>query len=319
MNICVLGGTGFVGTELVTRLARDGHWVRVPTRNLAHAERLRVLDTVELRVANVHDPGTLAQLFAGCDAVVNLIGILNPRRGASFQTVHVELPGQVRAAARGAGVRRLLHMSALGASASAPSDYLRSRAAGEAQMRAAAAHPEAREPMVSIFRPSVIFGPDDSLTRRFARLLRLGAGFLPLARPRTRFAPICVLDVVEAFVRALGERTTAEQTYELCGPEILTLEQIVRLTAQAAGLPCHIVPLPDLVARAQGVALGVLPGKPFTLDNFRSLTVDCLCREDGCARLGIAPRPMLAVLPGYLGSNDPQMQLSVLRRFADRL
>jgi NADH dehydrogenase len=319
VNICVLGGTGFVGTELVTRLALEGHWVRVPTRNLAHAERLRVLDTVELRVANVHDPGALAQLFAGCDAAVNLIGILNPRRGASFQTVHVELAGKVRAAARGAGVRRLLHLSALGASESAPSSYLRSRAAGEAQLRATGAHPEASQPLVTIFRPSLIFGPDDSLTRRFARLLRLGAGFLPLARPRTRFAPICVLDVVEALVRSLGERATADQSYELCGPEILTLEQIVRLTARCAGLACHIVPLPDLVARAQGMVLGLLPGKPFTLDNFRSLTVDCLCREDGCARLGIAPRPMLAVLPGYLGSNDPETQLSELRRFADRL
>jgi uncharacterized protein YbjT (DUF2867 family) len=316
VNICVLGGSGFVGTELVTRLAFEGHWVRVPTRNLAHAVRLRVLETVELRVANVQDPGVLAQLFADCDAVVNLIGILNPRRGASFHAVHTELAAKVRAAARGAGVYRLLHMSALGATESAPSNYLRSRAAAEAQLRAGA-RSEAAQPAVTIFRPSVIFGPEDSLTRRFARLLRLSAGFLPLARPRTRFAPIYVLDVVEAFVRALTGRATVGQNYELCGPEILTLEQIIRLTADVAGLPCHIVPLPDVLARVQGIVMGLLPGKPFTLDNFRSLTVDSVCREDGCARLGIEPRPMLAVLPDYLGNDDTEMQLAQLRRAAD--
>jgi NADH dehydrogenase len=318
VNICVLGGTGFVGTELVARLALDGHWVRVPTRNLLRAQRLRVLDTVELRLADVHSPPSLGQLFADCDAVINLVGILNPRRGASFHAVHTELPARVIAAARAAGVRQVLHMSALGVDARAPSQYLRSKAAGEAQLRAAAPSSAQTQPAVTIMRPSVIFGASDSLTNRFARLLRLTAGFLPLARARARFAPIHVLDVAEAFRRALGARASFGQVYELCGPDVLTLAEIVRLSAAAAGLPCHIVPLPDVVARLQGLVMGLLPGKPFSLDNFRSLTIDCLCQEDGCARLGIQPQHLQAVLPTYLGDDDIETQLALLRRTADR-
>jgi uncharacterized protein YbjT (DUF2867 family) len=318
VDICVLGGSGFVGSELVTRLALAGHWVRVPTRNQARAQTLRVLDTVELRTANVHEPGTLGQLFAGCDAVVNLVGILNPRSGASFQSVHVELPAKVMAAARAAGVRQVLHMSALGAGERAPSRYLRSKGAGEAQLRAAPPPGALPQPAVTIFRPSVIFGPGDSLTNRLARLLRLSAGILPLARAQARFAPVDVHDVARAFARALGDRACFGQTYELCGPEVLTLAEIVRLTARVAGRGCVIVPLPDLLARLQGMVMGLLPGKPFSLDNFRSLTVDCVCSDNGCARLGIAAAHMLAQLPTYLGSDDREQQLALLRRTADR-
>ena len=299
MNICVLGGTGFVGTELVTRLALDGHWVRVPTRNPARALRLRVLDTVELRVADVHSPSALGQLFAGCDAVINLVGILNPSGRSTFEYVHTQLAAKVLAAARGTGVRRLLHMSALGADERGPSRYLRSKGAAEAQLRAAA-QPETPQPAVTIFRPSVIFGAGDSLTNRFAGLLRLGAGVLPLVRAGARFAPVSVLDVAEAFVRALETHASCGATYQLCGPEVMTLEQIVRLTARVAELPCHIVPVPDALGLLQGALMGLLPGKPFSLDNFRSLTLDCVCREDGCAALGITARPMLAELPLYL-------------------
>jgi uncharacterized protein YbjT (DUF2867 family) len=205
-------------------------------------------------------------------------------------------------AARGAGVRRVLHMSSLGAAADAPSRYLRSKAAAEAAVRAVP-HPEQPHPAVTIFRPSVIFGAGDSLTNRFASLLRLSAGVLPLARARARFAPISVVDVVEAFMRALNRAPSAGASYELCGPEVLSLEQIVRLTARVAGLPCHIVRLPDALARLQGAVMGLLPGKPFSLDNYRSLTIDSVCRENGCAALGIAPRPLLAELPRYLGAS----------------
>jgi len=299
VNVCVLGGTGFVGTELVTQLVYAGHWVRVPTRNLANAERLRVLDTAELRLANVHEPRVLSQLFSDCDAVINLVGILNPYGQATFEAVHTALAAKVMAAARGAGVRRVLHMSALGADERAPSRYLRSKGAAEAQLRAVP-HPESAHPAVTIFRPSVIFGAADSLTNRFAALLRLGGGWLPLARPGARFAPISVLDVAAAFVRALGEHGSFGATYELCGPEVMTLEQLVRLTARVARLPCHIVRLPDVLGRIQGLVMGLLPGKPFSLDNFRSLALDCVCRENGCAALGITPRPLLAELPLYL-------------------
>ena len=299
MNICVLGGTGFVGTELVTRLVYAGHWVRVPSRNPGRADRLRVLDTAELRQANVHDPRVLSQLFADCAAVINLVGILNERGRVTFETVHAQLAARVMTAARLAGVRRVLHMSSLGAGEHAPSRYLRSKAAAEAAVRALP-HPEQPHPSATIFRPSVIFGARDALTNRFAGLLRLSAGILPLARAGARFAPISVIDVAEAFMRALDRPASTAAIYELCGPEVLTLEEIVRLTARVAGLPCHILRLPDTLARVQGVVMGLLPGKPFSLDNFRSLTLDSVCREDGCAALGIAPRTMLAEIPLYL-------------------
>jgi uncharacterized protein YbjT (DUF2867 family) len=213
----------------------------------------------------------------------------------------------VMAAARAAGVRRVLHMSSLGAAEHAPSRYLRSKAAAEVAVRGLP-HAEQPHPAVTIFRPSVIFGAEDSLTNRFARLLRMGAGVLPLARAGARFAPISVLDVAEAFMRALTSGASAGSTYELCGPEVLTLEQIVRLTARVAGLPCHIVRLPDALARVQGCVMGLLPGKPFSLDNFRSLTLDSVCRENGCAALGIVPRPMLAELPLYLPGSRARLE-----------
>jgi len=303
LTVCVLGGTGFVGTELVTRLARDGHWVRVPTRTMGNNDPLRVLDTVRLIRADVHDPRILARLFSGVDVVVNLIGILNQHGRATFKSVHVDLAGKVVAAARTAGVKRLLHMSSVGADAkAAPSKYLRTKGEAEARVRASAA------PLGwTIFRPSVIFGDGDSLTNRFARLLRLSGGFLPLARARARFAPVSVEDVAEAFRRAAYNRATIGQTYELCGPQVLTLEEVVRITAEVAGLRCSIVRLPDFVSFVQAAVMNLLPGKPFSLDNYRSLKIDAVCSEDGCARLGIKPQPMLAVLPTYLGETSTRL------------
>lgn len=305
LTVCVLGGTGFVGTELVIRLARDGHWIRVPTRTLDDNDPLRVLDTVRLIRTDVHEPRALARLFGGVDVVVNLIGILNERGRATFKSVHVDLAAKVVAAARAAGVKRLLHMSSLGADAkAAPSKYLRSKGEAEARVRASA-------PALSwtIFRPSVIFGDGDSLTNRFARLLRLSGGFLPLARAGARFAPVCVEDVAEGFRRAATSKATIGETYELCGPQVMTLEEVVRITAEVAGLRCAIVRLPDFVALAQALVMNFLPGKPFSVDNYRSLTVDSVCREDGCARLGIKPQPMLAVLPTYLGEHSTRVHL----------
>ncbi|HEY8509310.1 MAG TPA: complex I NDUFA9 subunit family protein [Steroidobacteraceae bacterium] len=301
LTICVLGGTGFVGSALVMRLARLGHWVRVPTRALQNGAHLRVLPTVELHLANIHDPRVLGQLFTGVDVIVNLVGILNEgwRSSSGFRKAHTELATKVIKAAQAARVRRLLHMSSLGADANtAPSLYLRTKGEAENAVRAASDFIDA-----TIFKPSVIFGPNDSLTRRFARLLRMSHGFLPLARPNARFAPVYVYDVVEAFIRALNQRSTIGQTYELCGPDVMTFEELVRQIAAAADLPCHIIPLPDFMARMQALVMGLMPGKPFTLDNFRSLTVDSVCRENGLLKLGIKPTRMSSLLRSYLVSS----------------
>ena len=309
LSICMLGGTGFVGTKLATRLVAKGHWVRIPTRGPGHGQHLRVLSTVELITANVHDPRTLGQLLAGADVVINLIGILNESGRATFQAVHRDLAAKVVAAARGAKVRRLLQMSSAGAGRRAPSRYLRSKGEAEELLRAAAANLD-----FTIFRPSVIFGPGDSLTNRFASLLRLPAAILPLARSQARFAPVCVGDVADAFVRALDDRGTWGETYELCGPEVLTLEQLVRMTAAVARLPCRLIRLPDALGRLQAALLGMVPGKPFSLDNFRSLTVDSVCTQNGFERFGITPRQLMAVLPFYLGPFTAPTELNAARK-----
>lgn len=296
LNICVLGGTGFVGTALINRLTQQGHWVSVPTRDPTLSRRLGVLPTVRLIRANMHEPRVLDRLVESMDAVVNLVGILNEHGRNTFQHVHVDLAVKLVAALKAGRVQRLLHMSALGADVHGPSRYLRSKGEAEARVRAAAAHAA-----VTIFRPSVIFGPGDSLTNRFAALLRLSHGWLPLARPHAQFAPVYVADVADAFVHALRERSTVGETYELGGPEVMTLEQIVRTTAAVASLPCRIVRLPDALGRVQGAIMGCLPGKPFTLDNFRSLTRQSVCTQDGFARLGLQPHTMMEILPTYLG------------------
>ena len=186
-------------------------------------------------------------------------------------------------------------MSSLGAGADAPSQYLRSKGEAEAQLRVAAAMLDA-----TVFRPSVIFGRHDTLTNRFVRLLRLSRGVLPLARPKARFAPVHVDDVVECFVRALETPATIGKTYELCGPEVMTLADLVRKTAVAAHLPCHLIPLPDAIAQLQAVVMNFLPGKPFSIDNYKSLTIDSVCTQNGCAALGVQPARFAAVVPGYL-------------------
>jgi NADH dehydrogenase len=293
----------------------DGHWVRVPTRSAVGPDALRVLDTVRLYRADVHDPNTLNRLFDGADAVINLVGILNETGRNTFRSAHVGLAEKVVAAAKTTRVSRLLHMSSLAADATAaPSNYLRSK--GEAEARVRASPPTLGW---TIFRPSVIFGAGDSLTNRFAKLLRLSGGFLPLARAGAKFAPVSVEDVTQAFRRALTDKTTISQTYELCGPESMTLEQLVRLTAAVAGIRCTILRLPDFVARLQGVVMGLLPGKPFSVDNYKSLTIDSICRESGCAKLGIDPKPMLAVLPTYLGPGSEVDPLDYIRRINDLL
>jgi uncharacterized protein YbjT (DUF2867 family) len=313
LSFCVLGGTGFVGTELVSRLARAGHDVRVPTRRAVNGAHLKVLPTVQVLAANVHDIRVLGQLFTGVDVVINLVGVLNEHGRATFRAVHKDLATKVIEAMRAQRVRRLLHMSSLAAGAQAPSQYLRTKAEAEAQVRVAAATIDS-----TIFRPSVIFGENDSLTNRFARLLRMSHGFLPLARPGARFAPIHVDDVVEAFIRALADRSTIGKSLDLCGPDVMTLEQIVRLTARAANLPCHILPLPDFVAAIQGVVMGLLPGKPFSSDNYRSLTIDSVCKQNGCAMLGLTPSHMEAIAPGYLSDHSLQNRLDRYRRSASR-
>jgi NADH dehydrogenase len=297
MHIVVLGGTGFVGRRMVPRLLADGHRVTVLSRNLAaHADRL-LAPGVELREVNVHDPSALRAALAGADAVVNLVGILNESGddGRGFRRVHVALCQQLIAACRASGTRRLLQMSSLNAGRG-NSHYLASRGECEAVVKASGMD-------WTLFEPSVIFGPGDGLFARFGALLRL-APVLPLACANARFAPVYVGDVAEAFARALRDRHAIGEVYELYGPDVFTLREIVKRSARQLGLRRLVVPLPDVLGRLQGLVCDFVPGKPFSSDNYRSLQTDSVGGIDGLHRLGITPTRVDAVLPDILGGPD---------------
>lgn len=316
-KVCILGGSGFVGTQLCASLARRGHRMTVPSRNVARARHLGVIPAVRLVQGDVHDGNWLRDLLRGHDAVINLVGILNEsgRGGAGFRRAHPELARRVVVACREARVDRLLQMSALNADADhGPSHYLRSKGEAERVVREEGG-PDLRW---TIFQPSVIFGPGDSFTHRFARILRLTPLVLPLARPEARLAPVWIGDVVAAMRVALEDDATAGESYQLCGPEVLTLREIVCFVRDELGLERRVVGLPDLLARVQAAILDFVPGKPFSTDNFLSLTVDGVCTGNGFARLGIEPQALRAVVPGYLGAGGGHGAFDRFRRRARR-
>jgi len=310
-SVCVLGGTGFVGYQIVSRLNNAGKHVRVLTRRRERHRHLLVLPFVEVIDADIHDPEQLRRHFAGRDAVINLVGILNEKghRGEGFRHVHVELAKKVLEACKHTGVRRLLHMSALGADhTKGASHYLRTKGEAENHLHTFAAP----EVALTSFRPSVIFGRDDSLFNRFASLLKIAPVF-PVACPQAKFAPVYVGDVSERFVDALEDRATVGQRYNLCGPDVWTLMEIVRYVCDVKGWRRALVPLPDWLSKLQASVFEFAPGKPFSRDNFNSLRLDSVCPEGPTC-----PTPVEAVVPHYLGDVNRQHRFQELRREARR-
>lgn len=295
-KICILGGTGFIGRSIVLRLVDAGHEVRVITRNRERHRDLLVLPTLQLIEADVHNRAVLVRELRGVDTVINLVGILNERghRGRGFERAHVELPRKVVDACIQVGVKRLLHMCALNASLDAPSLYLRTKARGEDLVH------QAPGLEVTSFRPSVIFGPRDSFTNRFAHLLRLSPMIFPLACPEARFQPIYVEDVARAYVWSLDHRQSMGQRYDLCGPAVYTLYEVVSYIAQLIGVRRKIIRLNNTVSWLQAATLEYFPGKPFSLDNFRSLQRDAVCTQAFPSAFGFSPTRMESVVPTYL-------------------
>ena len=312
-NVLVIGGSGFIGRYIVNFLIDRGCRVVVPARRRDHAKHLIVFPTCDVVEANVNDDAALDRLVAGQQAVINLVGILQGRE-ADFERAHAELPRRILAACAKHKVRRYLHMSALGADANGPSMYQRSKGRGEAAVRAA-------ELAWTIFRPSVVFGPEDRFLNTFAQLARF-APFIPLAGADVKFQPVWVEDVAHAFVNALDNPATHGKTYELAGPRIYTLRELVQFSAAAAGHPRRVIGLPEGAARLQARLMELAPGEPLmSRDNLDSMKVDNIASAQPftpAPELGIAHTPMEPEASLYLAGMHPRSRFGGFRAHARR-
>jgi NADH dehydrogenase len=313
-RVCILGGTGFVGHHLVTAMANSGRQVRVLSRRRERHRENLVHPTVEIVTARVRDIEALTSRFEDIDCVVYLPGILNQSKQAQFRDVHVDFPREVSEACIKAGVKRILHMSALNAdTANGASEYLRTKGEGEDIMHLAAG----AGIQVTSFRPSVIFGHDDSFFNRFADLLRISP-VMPLACPDARFAPVYVGDVSEAFVNALENAASFGKRLELCGPDIYTLKQLVEYTARMLGTKRLVLPLSQGLSEAMAKVMQYAPGTPLTPDNVKSMQLDSVCTENGFAVFDMTPQSVQCIMPAALQNRTSRGQYGRYRKSANR-
>jgi NADH dehydrogenase len=309
-RVVVVGATGFVGQHLCARLVDAQYRVTAVTRRSERAQPLILLPTLDVAELDATDSAALAAVAAGADAIVNLAGILNERGADTFERAHVDMARSVAGAARAAGVRRVVQMSALNADPQGPSRYLRSK--GEAEAIIAASGLD-----WTIFRPSVIFGPGDSFTKLFARLQR-SLPLLPLAGSNARFQPVYIGDVVRCFMRALGDPATIGHRYALCGPKVYTLLELVRYVGAITHHERPILPLGPTLGRLQAFVLEHLPGKLMSRDNLASMRKDSI--DDGVFPqvFGIVPTPLEAVAPSYLAPDAGRDPFDAYRAHSGR-
>lgn len=291
-SVLVLGGSGFVGRHVCEALNRAGVNVTVPTRRLP-ARSVQMLPFVTVVQADVHDPEQLAALVRGHDAVVNLVAILHGSR-KNFENVHVVLARSLAQACIDADVKRLVHVSALGADLHGPSMYQRSKAQGEAALQTGVV----QGLQLTVLRPSVIFGEDDAFMNLFAKLQAI-APLVPLAGAHTRFQPVWVQDVAQAIVRCLNLRSSIGQVFELVGPQVFTLQQLVEQAGAWSGHPRWVFALPQPLAYAQALLMEMMPGAPLmSRDNLASMQADNVASGQlpGLANLGVAHATSLAAV-----------------------
>lgn len=311
-NITILGATGYVGVQLAARLNARGYHIKALTRRKCRHKDLMVLSNVTIIETDTHDQASLEQHFKGSLAVINLVGILNEagKTTHTFQNAHVELAKKTINACKASGVTRLLHMSALNADAEkGGSQYLKTKGLGEAAVFAAAGGDVA----VTAFRPSVIFGAEDSFFNRFAGLIKLLPVF-PLACGSSKFAPVYVGDVCDRIMEALEDSSTVGKSINLVGPKEYTLKDLVNYTGRMVGVDIKIIDLPNWAAKLQAKIMGLVPGKPFSMDNYNSLQTDSTCDEDGAKQ----KTSIEAVVPGYIGHNDKNKRFQSYRVQAKR-
>ncbi|WP_332778543.1 complex I NDUFA9 subunit family protein [Polaromonas sp.] len=318
-KVLILGGTGFVGTHVCEKLARLQCPVTVATRRLDHARHLMLLPLLDVVEVDVNKLVSLAPLLDGHDAVVNLVARLHGNED-TFDQTHVQLLLKLVRDCEAADVRRIVHISALGADLNAPSMYQRSKARGEAVLLASGLD-------VTVLRPSVMFGAEDKFLNTFARLQRRFP-VIPLACSGARFQPVWVEDVASAVVRCLQDSSTVDQVYEACGPEVFTLEQLVRLAGQYSGVNKGrgrpVIRLPMALGKLQALLMELAPGEPLmSRDNLDSMQVDNVASDPlsglpGLQALGIRPSALRAQAPTYLGMRGPRSTLPGMRRAARR-
>ncbi len=295
-TICLLGGTGFIGKYLASRLVKNGWRVKVLTRQRERHRELLVLPTLELVTTDMYDQTQLNNSLVGSEAVINLVGILNENGndGAGFRRAHVELPQKLITACQVNRIQRVLHISALNAEAqTGNSHYLRTKGEGEDLLHAA------KDLQVTSFRPAVMFGEDDSLFNRFASLLRVPSYLFMLPSANAQLAPVWVEDVVVAMLQALAEPKHIGQRYCLCGPQIYTLQALVQYLAQLMEVKRLIIPLGDNWSQLVARIMEWVPGKPYSIDNYLSAQVPSICSENDFAKFGMAPHAIEAVMPKY--------------------
>jgi len=313
-RVCLVGGGGFVGRYIAEDLAARGVRVIITTRNRERVKSdLIVLPSVELITADVNDPAQLAGVANGCDAMINLVGILHERRAGDFRRAHLTLTEQAIAVCRATGIERYLHMSALGADVAAPSEYQRTK--GEAEVRVSAAHAEGFA--TTIFRPSVIFGAGDSFLSLFAKLLAFSP-VVPLGSPDARFQPVWVEDVAHAFVTALDMPLTHGQRYDLVGPQVYTLRELVQLVGRITGHERPVIGLSDGLSSLQAKLFGLSPVKLITHDNYLSMKVDNISSMPYPALFGRSASALEAIAPQYLGNATPRGRYKAYRDHAGR-
>lgn len=314
-RICILGGTGFIGQHLVRRLNQDGHFVRILTRRRENHRNLLVMPNVEVNEADIFNLGDLEANLRGIDIVINLVGILNARGKGDhqFRRLHVLIPQNIIQTCRKTGTKRYIHMSALNAdAATGKSYYLRTKGDAESFLQAT------RDMNITVFRPSVVFGQGDSFLNHFARLLRRSPFILPLPCPNSRVAPVYVGDVVEAIVQSLQNRYTYGERYELCGPKVYTLREIVQYTMQLTGIKRTIIGLSRSLSALLALVMEILPGQAFTMDNYRSLQVDNVCDKPFPAIFNITPTEMERIVPLYMSPSDSRTRYHDYRGIARR-
>jgi nucleoside-diphosphate-sugar epimerase len=296
-HLLILGGSGFIGTQLAFAFANRGWRVTVPSRRPHRHRALLVHPNIRLLQANIMDSAELKELCRGKQAVINLVGILHERRKGDFRRFHVDFIKSVVDACSETGIKRLLHVSALGANqASGSSLYLRSKGEGENLLHTFGQ----RGLNVTSFQPSVVFGKGDSFINRFAGILRLYVGLFPLACADSKLAPVYVGDLVERITASIDDRGSFGKRYTVCGPEVFTLRQIIELIIDALRVPVRVLALGKGLSRLQALLLQNLPGKLFTMDNYRSLQTDNVCTEGELCKTSL--RQYLEGLPTMYGN-----------------